>query len=163
MNRRSEGQDPEAALREVAKRAGPRAWELAPALAARAEGEGLLDVAYAEVDSPYGRLMVAVTERGVVRLSLPSYSAEEALSELAREVSPTVTVSIMSQYFPSHRAQRIPLLSRTISVAEYEAVLRSLYEAGLENGWVQEIGAAENYLPDFDREDSPFTLVADTQ
>jgi putative pyruvate formate lyase activating enzyme len=36
-----------------------------------------------------------------------------------------------------------------------------LDEAGLENGWVQEMGAAENYLPDFDREGHPFSVSSD--
>ncbi|MSO42130.1 MAG: methylated-DNA--[protein]-cysteine S-methyltransferase [Solirubrobacterales bacterium] len=90
MNGRTEAPDPEAALWEAARDARPRASELAAAVAARAEGEGLLDVAYATVESPYGELMVAVTDRGVVQLSLPNYSNEEALARLAREVSPRV-------------------------------------------------------------------------
>jgi hypothetical protein len=63
----------------------------------------------------------------------------------------------MSQYKPVHRASRIPPLSRTISVAEHEAVLRLLADLGIENGWVQEMGAAEEYLPDFDRKGHPFS------
>jgi hypothetical protein len=55
------------------------------------------------------------------------------------------------------------LLSRTISEAEYSEVLRLLEEAGLENGWVQEMGAAENYLPDFEREGHPFAVAAQMQ
>ncbi len=80
---------------------------------------------------------------------------------LAGEISPTVTVSIMSQYLPLHRAKRIPLLARTISASEHAAVLKLLDEMGLENGWVQEMGASENYLPDFEREGHPFSLSAD--
>jgi putative pyruvate formate lyase activating enzyme len=49
------------------------------------------------------------------------------------------------------------LLSRTISVAEYETVLQLLSDLGLENGWIQEMGASENYLPDFEREGHPFS------
>ena len=87
--------------------------------------------------------------------------SEDSLAWLAGEISPTVTVSIMSQYSPLHRAPRIPLLARTILVSEHEAVLELLDEVGLENGWVQEMGAAENYLPDFEREGHPFSLCAD--
>lgn len=55
-------------------------------LRARALDEGLLDVAYAELDSPLGELLVAVTPRGLVRIA---YEDEDAvLDELAREVSP---------------------------------------------------------------------------
>jgi hypothetical protein len=39
----------------------------------------------------------------------------------------------------------------------HEAVLRLLAGLGIENGWVQEMGAAEEYLPDFDREGHPFS------
>jgi putative pyruvate formate lyase activating enzyme len=106
-----------------------------------------------------------VAQQGLIvrHLILPNRIAgsEESLPWLAREVSPTVTVSIMAQYYPSHEAQLKRLLSRTISQAEYDEVLRLLDEVGLENGWVQEMGAAENYLPDFEREGHPFSVSSD--
>jgi len=115
-----------------------------------------------------GELVVdefGLAKRGLIvrHLILPNGLAgsEDSLAWLAGEISPTVTVSIMSQYSPQHRAQRIPLLARTISASEYETVLGLLDELGLENGWVQEMGAAENYLPDFEREGHPFSLSAD--
>jgi putative pyruvate formate lyase activating enzyme len=80
----------------------------------------------------------------------------ESLTWLARELSSTVTVSIMSQYVPLHKALKIPLLSRGISVAEYETVIRLLQDLGMENGWTQEMGASENYIPDFEQEGHPF-------
>jgi len=55
----------------------------------------------------------------------------------------------------------MPLLSRPISVDEYETVLQLLTDLGLENGWVQEMGAAENYLPDFEREGHPFSPASE--
>ena len=96
----------------------------------------------------------------VRHLILPNGLAgsEDSLAWLAREVSPTVTVSIMSQYLPLYRAKQIPLLARTISVSEYKAVLRLLDELGLENGWVQEMGASKDYLPDFACEANPFSF-----
>src|SRR3954454_1098202 len=65
---------------------------------ARAERDGLVDVAYAPVDSPFGRLLVARTDRGVVRLALPKHkgsqqSEEQVLEDLARFVSPRVLES----------------------------------------------------------------------
>jgi putative pyruvate formate lyase activating enzyme len=105
-----------------------------------------------------------VAQRGLIvrHLILPHGLAgsEESLQWLAHEVSPGVSVSIMAQYYPSHRAERIPMLSREISESEYEVVLKLLDEVRLENGWVQEMGVAENYLPDFDREGHPFINVA---
>ncbi|MFC1952089.1 radical SAM protein [Chloroflexota bacterium] len=108
-----------------------------------------------------------MAQRGLIvrHLILPNGLAgsEKSLAWLAGEVSPTVTVSIMSQYLPLQRAQRIPLLARKISVSEYEAVLELLGKVGLENGWVQEMGSAENYLPDFGGEGLPFSLDAGRQ
>ena len=62
---------------------------------ARAERDGLIDVAYASVDSPFGRLLVARTDRGVVRLALPKHrgnqqSDDEVLEDLATYISPRV-------------------------------------------------------------------------
>jgi methylated-DNA-[protein]-cysteine S-methyltransferase len=59
-------------------------------LSERADAEGLLDVAYANVDSPFGSLLIAATPRGVVRVNLPNYDPEETLEELAAKVSPRV-------------------------------------------------------------------------
>src|SRR6476620_5966204 len=65
---------------------------------ARAERDGLIDVAYASVDSPFGELLVARTDRGVVKLALPSHrgsqrSRDEVLEELATVVSPRILES----------------------------------------------------------------------
>ena len=57
-------------------------------IAAAAEREGLLDVAYGEVDAPFGRLVCAVTPRGLVRVSFDP--AEETAEDLARRLSPRV-------------------------------------------------------------------------
>ena len=60
-------------------------------LTERAEAEGLLDVAYASVDSPLGPLVVAATPKGLVRVSYSEFRGEdEVLEELARRVSPRV-------------------------------------------------------------------------
>lgn len=60
-----------------------------------AEDAGLLDVAYALLDSPVGRLLVAGTDRGLVRIAyLDEPSDEErTLEQLAREISPRVLVA----------------------------------------------------------------------
>jgi len=98
----------------------------------------------------------------VRHLILPNNVAgsEESLSWLAQEISPEATVSIMSQYLPVHRATKIPEISRKILLAEYEAVVDLLSRLGLENGWLQEMGAQENYVPDFDRDGHPFSDIA---
>jgi methylated-DNA-[protein]-cysteine S-methyltransferase len=82
----------EAALRSSAA-ALPEAPspELDRRIAERAASEELLDVAYATVDSPLGRLVVAATSRGLVRLAYAeSQSDARVLEELARKVSPRI-------------------------------------------------------------------------
>jgi putative pyruvate formate lyase activating enzyme len=102
-----------------------------------------------------------LAKRGLIvrHLILPNGLAdsEESLTWLVRKLSPTVTVSIMSQYMPMHKASRVPLLSRKITGDEHEAVLRLIADLGIENGWVQEMGAAEEYLPDFEQKGHPFS------
>jgi len=60
------------------------------ALKMRAAEEGLLDVAYATTDSPFGPLLLAQTRRGLVRVGLPNQNSDELLADLAERVSPRV-------------------------------------------------------------------------
>ena len=62
-------------------------------LSERAGAEGLLDVAYATTDSPFGPLLLATTPRGLVRVGLPSQDNDELLVDLATRVSPRVLES----------------------------------------------------------------------
>jgi methylated-DNA-[protein]-cysteine S-methyltransferase len=66
------------------------AEQLMASLGPRAEAAGLVDVAYGSMDSPLGELLVAVTPRGVVRVSYVSEIADQVLAELAERVSPRV-------------------------------------------------------------------------
>jgi methylated-DNA-[protein]-cysteine S-methyltransferase len=52
----------------------------------RAAAEGLLDVAYATADSPFGGLLLARTPQGLVRLAQPSEDVEETLADLAGRI-----------------------------------------------------------------------------
>src|SRR5262249_52820789 len=70
-----------------------RSREAAGALADAARTAGLLDVAYATVDSPFGPLLLATTRRGLVRLAYPDEPVDDALEELADRVSPRVLES----------------------------------------------------------------------
>jgi methylated-DNA-[protein]-cysteine S-methyltransferase len=81
--------DIETALRQAAAglpAAAPP--DLTSALTERAASEGLLDVAYASVDSPLGPLLVASTPRGLVRVAYGEH--DEVLEGLARKLSPRV-------------------------------------------------------------------------
>jgi methylated-DNA-[protein]-cysteine S-methyltransferase len=79
-------------LERMLKTAADPAEPPLPAIDAAAAAAGLLDVAYATLDSPVGQLLVAVTPRGLVRLAyLDGADTEEcALAQLAAQVSPRV-------------------------------------------------------------------------
>ncbi|MDD3994271.1 MAG: radical SAM protein [Dehalococcoidales bacterium] len=101
-----------------------------------------------------------IAGRGLIvrHLILPERlsGSREVLKWLATELSPEVTVSLMSQYHPMHRAFEHPSLSRGITQKEYDEVCGLLNELGMGNGWVQQMESEDNYLPDFEREGHPF-------
>ena len=68
---------------DAASRAAERVSE-------RAAREGLADVVYAPVDSPFGELLAASTDRGLVRLAFPEEPVESVLDLLARRISPRI-------------------------------------------------------------------------
>ena len=63
---------------------------LTTGLARRAKDAGLLDVAYAELDSPIGELIVFVTPRGLLRVKYADEPIEGVLDEVAVRVSPRI-------------------------------------------------------------------------
>lgn len=81
-------------MNEIKKRmARPTGTPPVDAVVAAAEREGLVDVAYGDVDSPIGKLVVATTGKGLVRISFHSEAEDLVLDELARRVSPRVVKS----------------------------------------------------------------------
>jgi methylated-DNA-[protein]-cysteine S-methyltransferase len=62
-------------------------------LSERIASEGLADISYAPVDSPFGTLHAAVTKRGLVRVAFPEESVDSVLRRLARQLSPRIVES----------------------------------------------------------------------
>jgi methylated-DNA-[protein]-cysteine S-methyltransferase len=83
----------ERSLRNAAQRNPTGADALAQEFVRRADQEGLLDVAYTEIDSPVGRLLLAATPRGLVRVTFPVEAPEKVLEQLAASVSPRLLES----------------------------------------------------------------------
>ena len=83
----------ERSLRDAARQNSSGADALARELIRRADREGLLDVAYAEIDSPVGSLLLAATPRGLVRVTFPVEPHEKVLEQLAATISPRVLES----------------------------------------------------------------------
>jgi methylated-DNA-[protein]-cysteine S-methyltransferase len=67
--------------------------DLTPAFAAA----GLLDVAYAELDSPLGRLLLASTPRGLVRVAYVDDGVDTVLESLAARISPRVVLAPLDE------------------------------------------------------------------
>ncbi len=93
------------------------AGRAAAAAAERASSEGLVDVAYGEVDSPFGPMIAAVTRRGLVRIAYPD--EVDVLDELAERISPRVleaparlddAARQLEEYFAGRRQEfRVPI------------------------------------------------------
>ncbi len=98
-----------------------------------------------EMHRQVGDLVVdenGIAVRGLIvrHLVLPNELAgtKEAMEFLAREISPNTVVSLMSQYFPAHKAYDFPEIARTITAEEYLKAIKYMEEAGLKRGWIQE-------------------------
>jgi methylated-DNA-[protein]-cysteine S-methyltransferase len=59
-------------------------------LASAADAGGVLDVAYTVVDSPVGRLLLAATEKGLVRVAYERDGHERVLETISMRLSPRV-------------------------------------------------------------------------
>jgi putative pyruvate formate lyase activating enzyme len=77
------------------------------------------------------------------------------LETIAEELSPSVWISLMSQYYPAAGAMHLPSLNRQITKKEYTKVVHAMEKIGFRNGWVQEFESPQNYRPDF-RNKYPF-------
>ncbi len=83
-----------------------------------------------------------IARRGMIirHLVLPGGLAQsaEVFRWIARELSPSVHVSVMNQYFPAYRVLDDPVLGRKVSPEEYLEAIDAFEQAGLQNGWFQE-------------------------
>jgi len=97
-----------------------------------------------------------IVRRGlIVRiLVLPDDLARvyDSLVFLAEEISTRVWLSIMSQYYPTHRAVGHPSLGRSITPKEYETVLEWVDRLGFENFYAQGMDSVEVCRPDFEKD-----------
>ena len=108
-------------------------------LAAAADADGLLDVAYRTMDSPVGTLLLAATPTGVVRIAFDQQGHDAALAALASQVSPRVLhaparldplVRELEEYFAGTRRTFDLPLDRRLASGFRAEVLAHLPEIG---------------------------------
>ncbi len=94
--------------------------------------------------------------RGLIirHLVMPNRLAEsdKVFEYISEKLDPRIHISLMSQYYPTNKANTNILLNRKISYTEYARAIEMLDKYGLENGWVQELEASENYRPFFEED-----------
>jgi putative pyruvate formate lyase activating enzyme len=71
------------------------------------------------------------------------------LKWIAEELSPSLHISLMSQYYPTSCMINLPQLNRKITEEEYTAVEKAMEGFGFYNGWIQEMTSSHKYKPDF--------------
>lgn len=104
---------------------------------------------------PYQLSDDGLLQRGVIirHLMLPGQlpDTKRVIDWVSSAFPPkTVLFSLMSQYVPLGRAPQLGL-SRTITKGEYRAATEYLLGCGIEDGYVQELDAAQtSYIPVFD-------------
>ena len=108
-------------------------------LAAAAQRDGILDVAYRTVDSPVGPLLLAATEAGLVRVAYASEGHDAVLQALADRISPRVlnaparldaAARELGEYFAGRRRSFDLPLDWRLSAGFRRAVLGHLTEIG---------------------------------
>ncbi|MBO5982775.1 MAG: radical SAM protein [Clostridia bacterium] len=92
-------------------------------------------------------------KKGVIvrHLVLPSCTENtKGVFDAIAKIDKNMFVSVMGQYFPTENVQNHPILSRKLTKVEYETCTDSFFEAGLANGFAQDLDSAtEEYVPDF--------------
>jgi methylated-DNA-[protein]-cysteine S-methyltransferase len=118
------------------------ALDQVPDISEAAASAGLIDVAYATLDSPVGTLLLAATPRGLVRLAYLNGDEDDVLEQLADKLSPRILAAPrrldeprreLDEYFAGRRQDfEIPLdwrLSRGFGRRVLQATARIPYGA----------------------------------
>jgi methylated-DNA-[protein]-cysteine S-methyltransferase len=104
-------------------------------LVAAAEADQLLDLAYRTVDSPVGRLLVAATDQGLVRVAYEREDHDHVLQGLSELISPRIlraprrldqTARQLAEYFAGERRDFVLPLDFRLAHGFRRAVLAHL-------------------------------------
>lgn len=100
-----------------------------------------------------------IIEKGVIirHLVLPGKINESIalLKLLSDEFGTNITISLMSQYYPTENVKNHTVLKNQLINSEYKKVVEAMHKIGFYNGWTQESESNLSYIPDFNKEE-PF-------
>ena len=95
-----------------------------------------------------------IMRRGVIVRHLVLPGATENTAGVMLDIAgidKSMYVSVMGQYFPTPAVKEHPTLGRRLTSEEYDAATQAFFDAGLSNGFSQELDSAiEDYVPSFD-------------
>ena len=130
--------EPDVSALIAAASAGPEVVErLHRDLEEAAAREKLLDIAYTTIDTPIGSLLLAATERGLVRVAFDSEDHDKVLETLAIRLSPRIlrapkrleqAAGELHQYFAGTRKSFDLILDLSLSSGFRQLVQRHLPE-----------------------------------
>lgn len=118
---------------------GEKLAQLHSALEAASAADGILDISYRTIDSPLGTLLLAATERGIVRVAFESEGHDAVLTDLADKLSPRILRSPqrldaiateLDEYFAGQRRAFDLPLDLSLSKGFRKEVLEHLRQIG---------------------------------
>ena len=77
---------------------------------------------------------------------------KQSLQRIAERIGTDVQLSLMAQYFPTHKAAQYPEINRGITPNEYEEALEAAQDLGFSKIWVQELSCSDDWTPQFKQE-----------
>jgi len=95
-----------------------------------------------------------IMQKGMIirHLILPGHveNSKKVLTWIAENLGTQSYVSLMSQYYPIHRASDVLGLDRRLNFDEYQEVEEHFLELGFENGFLQDLDSnSAEYTPEF--------------
>lgn len=90
-----------------------------------------------------------IMERGLIirHLVLPNNisGTDKIMEFISGDLSQDIYISLMSQYLPCYKADKIPELCRRLSYEEYDSAQEVMHRYGLYNGWIQDSRGLERF------------------
>ncbi len=97
-----------------------------------------------------GKMLSGVIVRHLI-MPLCVSDSKSILKWFSRELPNTAYLSLMSQYTPFGKIENLPELSRPVTAREYDAVVQTALDLGIENLFLQERASAKTaYIPKWD-------------